>query len=392
MPDEVVTPELTTEEIIFAEDPTDKDEPLKLPDEEKTEKVDKEDKEDKEEPEIEIKDEDEFNIVTPVNRKEILAKFPDLYKTYPFIETALSQHKQFTEILPTIDDAKEAMEKASAYDNLYSEAMDGKTESILSAVREEDKEAFNRIVDDYLPTLARVDEAAFHHVVGNLFKDAVSRMYGEARNSKNEALENAAHILHQWVFGTTEWKPIQTLAKPKDKVDEVKQREEEFVNERFQVTLSDLNTRVSNVLKATIDNNIDPGKSMTTFIKKQAVKEAQAHLEELIANDKQYRAINDRLWQNAFKANFSQESINKIRSNYLARAKSLLRPVLAKARTDALEGLDIKPKEEDGKDRRGRLPVGRSAAQNTNSQSGKSIKDQAMAIKPGMSTYDILMS
>jgi hypothetical protein len=385
--DEVKEPELTTEEIIFAEDPTDKDESLILPDDEETKEVKKDDKEDKEEePEIELKDVDEFSIVTPVNRKEILAAFPDLYKKFPFIETALSQHKQLTELIPTVDDAKDALEKATAYDTLYSEAMDGKTESILTAVKEEDIEAFKRLVDDYLPTLARVDEGSFHHVVGNLFKDAVSRMYAEARDTKNDALESAAHLLHQWIFGTSKWAPPTQLAKPKEKLDEVKQREDQFVQERFNVTLTDLNTRVSNVLKATIDNNIDPGKSMTPFIKKQAVREALENIEELIANDKGYRAINDRLWANAFKSNFSQESTNKIRSTYLARAKSLLRPVLAKARTDALEGLNIKPKEDDGKDRRGRLPVGRSASQ-IKSQGGKSTES---AMKPGESTYDFL--
>jgi len=389
MPEDVSTEGLTTEEIIFAEDPTDKDAPLELPVETKTEEVKKDDKEDKEEkePEIEIKDDDELQIVTPVNRKEILAAFPDLYKKFPFIETALSQHKQLTELIPTIDDAKEVMEKASAYDNLYAEAMDGKTESILTAVKEEDVEAFNRLVDDYLPTLARVDERAFHHVIGNLFKDTVSRMYSEARETKNEALESAAHLLHQWVFATTKWTPPSSLAKPREKVDEIQQKENQFVQERFQVTLSDLNTRVGNVLKATIDNNIDPSKAMTPFIRKQAVREAYEHLESLIANDKGYRAINDRLWQNAFKSNFSQDSINKIRSNYLARAKSLLRPVLAKARTDALEGLNIKTEESDGKDRRGRLPVGRSATQNKETSSGKSTES---AMKPGESTYDFL--
>jgi hypothetical protein len=210
-------------------------------------------------------------------------------------------------------------------------------------------------------------------------------MYAEARDTKNDALESAAHLLHQWVFATTKWTPPSTLAKPKEKVDEIKQKEDQFVQERFHVTLSDLNTRVGNVLKATIDTNIDPNKAMTPFIRKQAVREAYESLENLIANDKGYRAINDRLWANAFKANFSQDSINKIRSNYLARAKSLLRPVLAKARTDALEGLNIKA-EPDGKDKRGRLPVGKSASQNNSG--GKSTDS---AIKPGESTYDFLM-
>lgn len=386
MPDEVVTPEASTEDILFAEEPiSEEDKPLVLDGKEEDKEVKEEDEKDEE---IKLKDEDEFKIVTPVSRKDITDKYPDLYKHFPFIETALRQHKEFTELLPTIDDAKEVMEKAGAYDNLYAEAMQGKTESILSAVKEEDAEAFNRIVDDYLPTLARVDQVAFTHVVGNFAKEIVQRMYSEAREHKNEALETTAHMFHQWFFGTTKWSDPSKLAKPTDKVDEVKQQEEKFVQERFHTVLEDLNTRVSNVLKATIDNNIDPASAMTPFVKKHAIREAMEHLETLITNDKQYRAINDRLWQNAYRSNFSQESLNKIRSNYLARAKSLLKPVLAKARSEALTGQGLKVKEDDNKDRSGRLPVGRSAGQKTTTASGKST-DSAM--KPGESTYDFFM-
>lgn len=386
MPEDDVIENQSTEEIIFAEDPDEKEEPLKLSDEVETEETDKEDKEEKE-PEIELAEDKEFNIVTPVNRKEILAAYPDLYKKFPFIETALSQHKQLTEILPTIEDAQDATEKAGAYDNLYAEVMDGKTESILQAVKEEDNEAFLRIVDDYLPTLARVDERAFHHVVGNLFKDAVDKMTREGHHINNDELKNAAVILHQWVFGTSDWKPVTTLAKPREQVNEVKKQEAEFFNQRFESSLGDLNTKVSNVLKATIDINIDPGKAMTPFVKKHAVNEALSHVEKLISEDKGYRAINDRLWQNAFKSNFSQDSLNKIRSNYLARAKSLLRPVLAKARNEALQG-QIANKE-DGKDRKGRLPVGRSAGQQNTG--GKSTKQATGGMKPGETTYDFLV-
>ena len=40
----------------------------------------------------------------------------------------------------------------------------------------ENQEAFNKIADNYLPALKKVDQQAYYHVLGNVIKDTIITM------------------------------------------------------------------------------------------------------------------------------------------------------------------------------------------------------------------------
>src|SRR5262245_51212983 len=51
---------------------------------------------------------EQLELVTPVRRREILKKYPNLFKDFPYLEKAYYREQQFTELLPTIEDARNA--------------------------------------------------------------------------------------------------------------------------------------------------------------------------------------------------------------------------------------------------------------------------------------------
>src|SRR3970282_409003 len=225
--------ELTVNETIEFLDKEDEEEPLKLEDkpkpkpkpekkdEEETpvegkEDDEKEDDEDKDEDEedLEIKEE-ELDLVVPVRRKEILAKYPNLFKEFPHLERAYYKEQQYSEILPTIEDAKDAVEKTTALDNFERDLLDGNTEKILQAVKNQDKNSFHKIVDNYLNVLGNVDKDAYYHVVGNIVKSTIVSMLQESKRTGEggEPLKIAAQILNQFVFGSSDFEPSKPLAK-----------------------------------------------------------------------------------------------------------------------------------------------------------------------------------
>jgi len=255
----------------------------------------------------------------------------------------------------------------------------GSAESILKAVKENNQDAYNKLVDNYLPSLAKVDQQAFHHVVGNVIKQTIIGMYQESRTTQNDALANAAVILNQFVFGTSNFAPPSQLAKPEspDK-SELQSERQKFIQERFETTRDDLATKVANTLKATIEQNIDPRESMTDYVKKNASRDAMEQLNSLIDKDTRFRAILDKLWEKAFQSNFSKDSVDKIRSAYFSKAKTLLPTVIKQARNSALKGLG---KQTDSVDRRGPIPPGKTTTQGSRSPQ----------LKSGMSTLDFFM-
>jgi hypothetical protein len=358
------------------------------------------------EEEIEPPSEEQLELVTPVRRKEILKKYPALFKDFPYLEKAYYREQQFTELLPTIDDAKTAVEKSQVLDRFESDLMSGSTETVLKAVRETNPNGFYKIVDDYLPTLAKVDEKAYYHVIGNITKHTIVSMVQEARRlgvqndaegkpQPGVALQNAALLLNQFVFGTTEFKPPSQLANNDDprentREKQLAEKEQTFVRTQFENTRNDLNTRVNNTLKNTIDANIDPKKSMTDYVRKNAARDCMDNLEKVINQDSRFKALLDKLWEKAFAEGFSKESADRIRSAYVSKAKTVLPALLKKARNEALRGTGHRVREDnDSSDtKRGPVPAGRPRSQERPTGKIKEAKD----IPRGMSTLDFLNS
>ena len=341
------------------------------------------------EQELEPPTEEQLELIAPARRRDILAKYPTLFKDFPYLERAYYREQKFTELLPTIEDAEAAVQAKQVLDRFETDVMSGNTETLLKAIKAESPKGFNKIVDDYLPTLARVDEQAYFHVLANVTKHTIVGMVHEARRSNNEALQSAAQILNQFVFGTSEFRPPTQLSKdePKErnKDKELTEREQQFVRQQFEASHSDLNTRINNTLRNTIDANIDPKKSMTDYVRKNASREALEMLESVLSRDARFQVLKDRLWEAAFKENFSKIAIDRIKSAYLSRAKTLLPTVIKKARIDALKGLGKHVSEEETPDKSPITP-GRPRSQESKGGKITSAKD----IPRDMRTIDFL--
>jgi hypothetical protein len=384
------TPE--EQETIELEKDTKKDD--KTDEKEKDEKTEKS-LEDEIEEELAEPSEEDLELAPTVSRKEILAKYPNIFKDFPQLQAAYYREQKYAEILPTIEDAQTAVDKAELLDNYEQGLMDGSTEGILKVVRDGDEEAFNRIVDNYLPALHKVDEGAYYHVLGNIIKHTIVSMV----NEKDEALSAAAEVLNEFVFGTKQFTPAGRLSKgdsskKDDKTAEIESREEQFIQRQFDSASGELTNRVTNILKSTVDKNIDPKDSMTEYVRKNATREAMEDLENLIEKDTRFKVVLDKLWEKAFTDGFNSNSMDRIKSAYLSKAKTLLPSVIKKARNEALKGLGKRIKDDDDEvvEKKGPLPVGQTRKSTSSSNSGKTDREKAKEIPRGVSTFDYLNS
>ncbi len=339
-------------------------------------------------------EEDLLELTTPVRRKEILAKYPKLFKDFPYLEKAYYREQQFTETFPTIQDAKIASEKAQILDQTERQVMNGDISSVLRAAREESPEAFNKIADNYLPALRRVDQNAYYHVLGNVIKDTIVTMVKEGRalGDQGAPLQAAANILNQFVFGSQTFTPPSNLSRQADPriqnaEQAVEQQRQQLFYTKFEGVKDDLQTRADNVLKSTIDGHIDPRGTMSDYVKNHATKEAFENLETLISKDTRFRSLLDKLWEKAFQSNFDKSSTDRIKSAYLSKAKTLLPTVIKKARNDAMKGRARESDEGNGFNSR-KSPITRNGSSTTPS-SGRIRK--AADIPKNMSTLDVLM-
>src|SRR6188768_1226290 len=208
--------DLDTFELLNAEDEVEETESIELDDSDepspsKEDKVDEEEEEEDplKELEEELKEptEEDLELTTPVRRKEILAKYPQLFKDFPYLEKAYYREQQFTEVFPTIQDARAAHEKSQILDRVEYEVLNGDITTVLEAAKSENSDAFYKIADNYLPTLKKVDSQAYYHVLGNVVKDTIITMVQEGRKLGDQGapLTAAANILNQFVFGSQQF-------------------------------------------------------------------------------------------------------------------------------------------------------------------------------------------
>lgn len=343
------------------EDKEDKKEGKKDKDEDKDEEEDTEEEDEDEEDDdlaeleddLEEPDEEMLELTTPVSRREILKEFPKLFEKFPYLEKAYYREQQYTKLFPNPSDAKVAIDKADTWDKFENDLGNGDTEKMLTAVKQASPKAFNKLVDNYLETLSKVDKSAYEHVFGNITKHIIYSMVSRGKKNNDEDLVSAAEMLNKFMFNSDEYEPPKKLSTEEDKDsadNKIKNERAEFLKERFGVASSELTDRVNTIFKATIEGNIDKKDSMTPFVKKAATKEALDTLENLINRDTRFKSLVDRLWESAIENNFNKDSMDKLKKAFVSKARTLLPSVLKKARMEASRGTGKKVKDKDEND------------------------------------------
>lgn len=375
-------------------------------------KVEKEEGEEEEEEEEEIEideldeiekdleepDEDELELVTPVPRSVILKKYPKLFEEFPYLEKAYYRERAYTEVFPSPQDAKDANIKAQTLDKFEEQLLSGDLSEIIKEVRKEDENSFKKLADNYLLSLSKVDEPAYHHVVGNIIKSTIYNMVKEARamgEKDGSVLQNAAAILNQFVFGTSQFTAAKQLSTEESneksaRERELEQKEENFRKQKFETARDSLDIRLGNKLKATISAYIDPKKTMTDYVRRNAERDALENVYKFLEKDSRFRSLKDKLWENAFKNDYDSNSVGRIESAFLSRAKTLLPSVIKKARNEALRGMGKRVKddvEEESESSEKEAPIRRGST-----PPDKSRQIRKGEIPQGMSNKDYIMS
>ncbi len=349
------------------------------------------------EDELKDEDEDELELITPVKRKEILAKYPQIFKDFPYLEKAYYREQKYSEIYPSLDDAKKAQEDSQTLQTFENRILSGDISSILSVVKRDNEKAFNKLVDNYLPTLQRTDERAFFHVVNSIVKPIIYKMAQEATNNNNQELHDAARILNQFMYSSSKWEPHKPLVETETTESEkesqkVSEERRALFNERFTTARDDLNTRVEATFEKAIAKHIDPKSEMSDYVRKNAIREAQEIVTSNLSKDTRLRAVLDRAWRKAAENGFDKDSMDNIRRIINARAQTVLPTVIKKARMEALRGMGKRVRNDKDNDsdsgrstsstNRGPLKQGQSKGQNANKSE----------IPKGMSNRDFIMS
>jgi len=312
-------------------------------------KLKEDDDDDEEKEKLDLKEDNEKDIIAPPRRKEIEKEFPEFFKKFPFFDKMMFRDRAYTEMFGSFDEAKAIYAKVDSLNEFESELLSGNTKNVLSTVKETDPKAFDKIVDTYLKTLHDIDPEAYKDVTGNFAKQIILGMADLAKRKDDKELDKAAKLLHEFLFDTDKWEPIKVRVKEEksEEADKIQQERVELMKERFESARDSLTVKVDNVLKSTIAEYIDPRGLMTAYEKRNAVNEALDQLHKKIAGDINFKKNLDRLWKGAFGDKFSENSLNGIKKSYLGKARGVLADVIKEVRSNVLKDNRSKGKEKE---------------------------------------------
>lgn len=375
------------------------EEVLELPEKDSKNEADGEDTEetleDEIEEELEEPSEDKLQLMEAPRRAEILKAYPDLFKKFPYLQTAYYRDQQFSELFQTPAEAREVVEKAQSLDNFDQYLMSGQLEKVFESVKSQDQNAFYRMVDNLMTDLAAVDEGAQIHITRNIAKHLVVGMVEEARASGNEALKHAAVILHQYATGSSQYTPPSKLAKDEAPKDEsVNKERQEFLAEKFEATRGEIINKLDRKIDATLAKRLDPNETMSEFVREAAVNKAKRQVQQILSQDTRFQAVMRQAWQKAHRSGYAKADRDFIQSKYESKAAQLLPTIINKVRAEALKSVGKRANSENIEIRepqkRGPVAPGRSA---TPSNGGNNNTRNGQKSPPkGQSVRDFLMS
>jgi len=301
------------------------------------------DKEDKEDEEIELEEapEDELEFVNVPRKKEILKEFPEIFKKFPGMERALYKEAQYAELFPTMQEAKDAKEELRNLKGVEAELLNGDMENVLKAVKEQAPESFDKVVNNYISTLKRVDEQAYYGVLNFVIDNAIVTAYKTGQEQQDEQLCIAAQLLNKFIHGSHQIQhpqyPRQVQQRDDPREQQIAQKQNELNYREFNSALTDITERTENTIKATIDKYIDNKEQMTPYLRGKATSDVLAEFNTMIQSDARFRGLLDNLWKESANSGYSTESRNKIRNQIINKAKVVLPDIIRRVRADALK-------------------------------------------------------
>jgi len=345
----------------------DKEEILDLDEDDKDKK-----KVSKAEGESEDEPEEELDITGPPRKKQLLKDFPDLFKKHPWFEKMIYRDREIAEQFGGMDGIRESIDKANTLDEMEGSLLQGSTVELFSKIKENDPAAFGKITKNLLTNLQKVDKAAYVDIVTDNLKRVLFQAHDQGTKAKNDDLISAVETLVGWAFPGG-------IAKPSEEVDtkvdtELEQERNAFRQERLESAVGEVQSRIDNILKATVEQYIDPKGDMSSFSKKKAVEEVCKLVDRDLAKNITFRKEIQKLWDDAERGKLAQIHKDKIKSKYITSAKGLLKKYIMEVRKEVLKD-SRSSQRSNGEDKeetstlseRRTIPAGRS----TPRQSGK---------------------
>jgi hypothetical protein len=354
-------------------------------DKEDDEEADKDEEEDEEGEEKDKKEEEE-PVLARVEFKEIKGKYPQFFKDFPDLKHAFFREQQFSEIFPTVEDARKAAEIENAYNDITSAIVSGDANRFLHELKGEGDESLKTFSGNFLPAVRNLNKDLYFDIVAPEVQQFIKNVYSHGDKGKDENVKNAAKIVHKILFGGAyddiegETSLINGDRTPKDET--VEKDKQNYFAGKYRALAGEVTKNCYDALDAEISKGLEdlakqPG------LRKIIAKEVRGKILEQMDKDSLYLGRMNANWKKEQRNGFSGAHKNAFLALFLAKAKTLVPKVRSEVRKETLGKSDGK----DEKDKREPTRVSGGGESRGGSKGGKMTIERAK--KENLSTRQV---
>jgi hypothetical protein len=325
------------EEDVKVEDPELEDEEI---DDDKDSTEEDEEKEDKEE-----------EVLARVDYKDIVKEFPDLFKKHPTLKHAFFREQQFSEVFPTVEEAKKALDAQTAYEEITEAVLSGDAGKFIKELASENREGLENFSKNFLPSLRETSKDIYLDTVTPVVAQYIRNVYSHGASEKDDNIKNAAKIVHKILFGGAyedieKDAPLVSKERSKDE-EKLEKDKQNYLNSKYQDLYKQVTSECYSGLEKEIDKGLDDLSKTKPGLKKLLAKDIKARVFEEMEKDKNYLSRMETLWKRESRNAFSGTHRNSFLTTFLGKAKAIIPKLRAEARKEALGKEDINGNEKE---------------------------------------------
>jgi hypothetical protein len=285
--------------------------------------------------------------------KAIKTKYPNLFKDFPDLRHAFFREREFSKVFGTVEDAEDASFKANVLDNFTEAINTGTIGPVLEGIEQEmGKDGLNTFIDSFMPALFERDPRLYVKVTEPVLKNAIRAIYNHGVKNKSQNHVLAARYFSHYLFENPDVEAA-TKIDSNTNTSRGNPKEQEFIAKQQQAAQQSVDTNIIRRVKSRVFKAIDPDGKMPELHREAIADRAVKELDNILAQDKAYRAQLKSLWKRAGQSGYVGEALTKVENAFLARASQSLPSVLNKLRAIPVNKKQQKKKLPDGKERHG---------------------------------------
>lgn len=314
-----------------------------------------EDEGESEEPSAEVEDDEELEAEEPEEEEEeeleeeleageeptrpswqlIKEKYPDLAKDKDFRELYF-RDKAYTEVFPTVADAKSAFEKAEQLDAVDATLVSGDVDTIFATLK---PEVLNGIADRILPALYNSDQRAFARAARPLINNVLHLVLDKANREGDDNLRKSIRNISRALTGNPDL-PNRDNGTPDPQIEAERNRLQEerrgLYIQQERNFLGNCDKAVMKKLETIAVEGIDPKGQFTNFTRQAILERTLRDVQHAMLSDPKLRTRLQQMHRLAARSGFPDEYRARIISASLERAKQLIPVFRDKHRRAAL--------------------------------------------------------